>query len=475
MSNNIQKFPLDARFRLKNFDKYVRHSHELGKLYDVCLLILTYNSILSLSKLLNAVVDNPVDITIIDNNSNDGTLDFIKTNYINRVNFLQLHNNEGGAGGYAVGQEWVLSKGYKYCLITEDDTLPCSNNLISEMLKFASENVIVQSRYNGLKGQLFTLHFALYPTRIFDRAGVINSNLFYRYEDYEYGLRLQKAALELNMDAICINEYYNHPYLKLGFSVLPTYFMIRNALLVFCSLGNIRTPLKMIFANINLGIYTFLNNGNLNFLALNFSAIFDFFFFDISKNQFTLKKYKGLEIRPNANFTINKCSVIEFVNSFQGYSVKTKLWDELPEFFPSGNFGSGYRKVILGKYIMPISVIAGLAKDIVFIEEIDLNNKSLSYWKFKNSSRIKGFFRLIFSVAFSSLIMLIIAPLILIYALYFYTKTRNFYPKPLFNKLFSRSWDSRLQEFVVKKNKEIYKFYDVLVFAYANFYFIAIG
>lgn len=439
------EFPLSACFRLPDFRYYVKQLHEIPKKHDSCLLILTYNSIASIKELMECVRDTAIDIMVIDNNSTDGTFDYLRNELPDRINILQLHSNGGCAGGYAVGQEWVLGRFYKYCLISEDDAIPMNNDMISAMLQEASEDVVVQSRYDGLPGQLFTLHFVLYPCRLFEKAGVINANFFYRYEDYEYGLRLQKAATELGMEAICIERKYCHPYLKQGFGVMPVYFMVRNGLIIFSSLGKIGTPLKVILSNMTFAVYTWLNNGESRLLSMLFLAIRHFLVFNKKNNQGIINKFRGIEIRPRFKINLIKCSPQDFVDRFTGYAIKTKLLNELPSFFQNMKPGKGFEKIILGKYAMQASIWSGVAAKAVFIEEIDLTNKSVSYWEYTNTSRFTGTIKFFVSVAAGGLITILLTPFILAGNLYYYSKARKFYPYPFFNRLFSRSWNTGLR------------------------------
>lgn len=445
MPASKNEFPLSACFRLPDYQNYIKHLHEIPKKHDSCLLVLTYNSIASIKELMECVGHSAIDIVIIDNNSTDGTFDFLQNQLSDRINILQLHSNDGCAGGYAVGQEWVLSKSYKYCLVSEDDAIPMSNDMIEAMLQQASEDVVVQSRYDGLQGQLFTLHFVLYPCRLFEKAGVINANLFYRYEDYEYGLRLQKAVTELRMEAVCIDRKYHHPFLKQGFGVLPVYFMVRNGLVVFSSLGQIKSQLQVILSNMTFGVYTWLNKGGLRLLSMLFLAIKHFLLFNKKNNQGIINRFRGIEIRPHFEINVLKCSSQDFADKFNGYAIKTKLLNELPIFFQKMKPGTGLEKIILGKYAMQASIWAGIAGKVVFIEEIDLTNESVSYWEYTNASRFSGTLKFYVSVVTGGLITVFLTPFILAGNLYYYGKARKFYPYPFFNRLFSRSWNSSLR------------------------------
>ena len=196
--------PLAPLFRLNDFHSYIKISHEVEIKNDKCMLVLTYNNSFSIYNLIAYAEEFSIDILVVDNNSTDNTFQLISESFKDRINIICLTTNLGGAGGYAVGQEWVLERGYKYCLMTEDDAIPIDNDLISEMLENALENRIVQCRYDGLNGQLFTLHFTLYPCLLFELAGVINANLFFVKDrpghDFRYSLNSSKIKKDLKWE-----------------------------------------------------------------------------------------------------------------------------------------------------------------------------------------------------------------------------------------------------------------------------------
>jgi hypothetical protein len=439
---NMLESPLAPLFRLNDFLSYIKISHEIEMKNDKCMLVLTYNNSFSIYNLIAYALEFSIDILVVDNNSTDNTFQLISESFKDRINIICLTTNLGGAGGYAVGQEWVIERGYKYCLMTEDDAIPVDKDLISEMLENALENRIVQCRYDGLNGQLFTLHFTLYPCLLFELAGVINANLFFRYDDYEYALRLQKYASEYNFEAICIERTYSHPYLKEGFSVLASYFMLRNCMIIFCSIGNFFFPFKMLFINMLFAIYSLIQGKGYNLCALIFSAIHDFCFFKKEKNIKVLEKYKNIKIEPRFKVKLQFSSFKEFAIKFSNYTGVTSLSKNIGDFHCLGKNGYWFNNIILGKYSMPTSVFAGLGSNIVFIESIDLTTKSIGYWEYENSNRIKSTFYFILSILFTTIIVLSLFPFLFIFGIFHFLKSRKIYPIPLKNKLFKRNWDN---------------------------------
>lgn len=435
-------FPLKGVFRLTDFNSYIKKDSIINKSYDTCLVILTYNNIESLQKILMDVINSPIDILVVDNNSVDDSFNLLSLKYSKRINTISLNENLGGSGGYAVGQEWVLDRGYKYCLITEDDAECIDEDLISEMLANASEKKIVQCRYDGLSGQLFTLHYTLYPCSIFEYAGVMNANLFFRYDDFEYGLRLQKYASKYGFEAICIDKKYYHPFLKKGFGVLPTYFMLRNCLIVYSSIGKPLVSYKMLFINLVFSLYSFINGHGYKLFNMIILAVKDFFFFKKCSNHDIFNRFKDVIIKPNFEIDLKEATISDFNKIFSQYSIITGLKENVNLKMLNARSFSMISKVVLGKFSMPTSVFSGFAKKAVFIESINLTNQTLEYWEFTNSNRIMSTIKLLSALLLAILVFSSILFFLFTFSLYYYSVSRDYYPTPLINKLFKRQWDS---------------------------------
>lgn len=90
---------------------------------SVAAVVVTYNR----KQLLETCIEKlsqssyPCDILLIDNGSTDGTKDLIDSKFPEII----YHNtgaNLGGAGGFRVGMEIAVQKGYEYVWIMDDDT-----------------------------------------------------------------------------------------------------------------------------------------------------------------------------------------------------------------------------------------------------------------------------------------------------------------------------------------------------------------
>lgn len=122
---------------------------------DVCAVVVTYNRLEKLKKCIDNIVhqDYSCDVIVVDNNSTDGTENYIQTVYGNSdvVCYLNTGINLGGAGGFEYGIKAACKRGYKYLWIMDDDTWP-SNNALSKLLE-------VDKKLNGEWGFLSSVAY----------------------------------------------------------------------------------------------------------------------------------------------------------------------------------------------------------------------------------------------------------------------------------------------------------------------------
>ena len=112
---------------------------------NVCAVVVTYNRKALLQECIDAILKQTYaveKVVILDNNSNDGTEDALKTaGYLDneRVVFEHLSENTGGAGGFHYGMKKASEFSPDWIWIMDDDVVPLENCL-EELIK-ASEVV----------------------------------------------------------------------------------------------------------------------------------------------------------------------------------------------------------------------------------------------------------------------------------------------------------------------------------------------
>lgn len=115
----------------------------------VVAVIVTYNRKELLKESIDALLklDNKCDILIIDNDSNDGTeeyiLDYIKNK---KIIYLNTGSNLGGAGGFNFGLRRACELGYEYVWIMDDDCIVHKDTL--------TKLLIADKKLNGNYGFL---------------------------------------------------------------------------------------------------------------------------------------------------------------------------------------------------------------------------------------------------------------------------------------------------------------------------------
>ncbi|PTM21422.1 glycosyltransferase [Lactobacillus sp. PFC-70] len=186
---------------------------------SITAIVVTYNRLNLLKECIDAlkkqtrVVDR---ILIINNNSTDGTTNFLKSLHDESIVVCNLAKNIGGAAGFSYGVEKAFSLGTDYIWIMDDDTIPdpCALEAMADKAKelkddfgFLCSNVrwkdgsatnipSVGSAWpdKSLKQliQVETATFVsvLVSTKVVKRVGIPTAKLFIWGDDTEYTTRI---------------------------------------------------------------------------------------------------------------------------------------------------------------------------------------------------------------------------------------------------------------------------------------------
>lgn len=180
---------------------------------SVACVLVTYNRLDFLKKSLDCLfkqshkIDN---IVIVNNNSTDGTIEYLKRfNNNDQISVINLKENVGGAGGFNVGLKKAHEFGpFDYYWIMDDDTLP-TNNALRNLLKSLSdldEN----------------------------RVGLLASNV-------RWGEKEEPAIMNIPAPSGMWNKYANKGLIKIGSSSFVS-MLVSNKALEECGL-----PIKEFF------------------------------------------------------------------------------------------------------------------------------------------------------------------------------------------------------------------------------------
>jgi len=182
-------------------DKYYYSADRLG------IVIVSFNNLNCLKDCISSIkrstarVDN---IIVVDNNSIDGTRNWLKVQ--KDLTLYLLDTNRGGSYAYNFGISEAIKMGLNYIMTTDEDTIfspKCIQTLYekvtSENLDFALPKVLnldgKQNKNNStiLKNgdvYLSTYIGALFSKRVFQIVGLPYKNLFRFYDDIIFFLKL---------------------------------------------------------------------------------------------------------------------------------------------------------------------------------------------------------------------------------------------------------------------------------------------
>ena len=105
-------------------------------------IIVTYNRLELLKQSIDAVLAQtvkPESLIVIDNNSTDGTKEFLDNFKDDALKAIHLEENIGGAGGFSYGIKMAVREGCDWVWIMDDDTIP-ERNALEELTYVAQKN-----------------------------------------------------------------------------------------------------------------------------------------------------------------------------------------------------------------------------------------------------------------------------------------------------------------------------------------------
>lgn len=214
----------------------------LDKNNSVYAIVVTYNRRQLLERCITALKNQTralQKILLIDNASTDDTQTWIK-NYLLKndarsINYIRLHDNLGGAGGFAEGMSHAINMGANWIWMMDDDAEPhldaleqllaiveTPNNIYGSLAVNGNEpswtttllepeprvvndtySVPTYARVQSLPFLGFLIHCDL-----INRIGLPDPKFFITADDVEYCMRAEHAGAEI---IIAGNSYIKHP------------------------------------------------------------------------------------------------------------------------------------------------------------------------------------------------------------------------------------------------------------------------
>lgn len=179
-------------------------------------LVVTYNRLTDLKVCVEAIRNQTytkIDLLVVDNDSTDGTRDWLDK----QPDLLVIHQrNLGGAGGFYAGEKYAYDHGYEWVWLMDDDGIADSKQL-ETLMKYASENqhpvlnaLVLNKdkpdelsfyapvkRADELKEKELTLEFVhpfngtLIHRSVMEKVGLIKKEMFIWGDEMEYMERLR--------------------------------------------------------------------------------------------------------------------------------------------------------------------------------------------------------------------------------------------------------------------------------------------
>ena len=184
----------------------------------VLAIVVTYNRLNMLKGCLEHLfnqTNNEFEVLVINNNSSDGTAEYLQSIRNDKLRYISTKDNIGGAGGFNLGMRYAAEHEYDYAWLMDDDVFVENDAL--ENLLLASKTVgnfgFLASRVNDVTGERCKLNLPKYvrsnssttkynriktstfvsffvPVSVIKDVGLPIKEFFIWNDDIEYSLRI---------------------------------------------------------------------------------------------------------------------------------------------------------------------------------------------------------------------------------------------------------------------------------------------
>ncbi|MBO9198833.1 MULTISPECIES: glycosyltransferase [Niastella] len=188
----------------------------------VCAILVTYNRLDTLKTAMEHVLAQtllPATIVVVDNNSTDGTIEYLQSVHgENNIHSIFMENNTGSAGAIAAGMEFGLSNiedQYDYFWVLDDDTFYAPNALqdLVENIENSEFSMIglhgahirmgrkiqVKDDVRLQEVDYAMIDGALIKAEVVQHVGTICEEFFMMCDDHEYSVRMQRKGYKIGV------------------------------------------------------------------------------------------------------------------------------------------------------------------------------------------------------------------------------------------------------------------------------------
>lgn len=227
---------------------------------SICCVIVTFNRLELLKEALRGIFKQTIEvdkIIIVDNNSTDGTREWLKSIESNLIQIV-FQENSGGAGGFFTGVKLAYDQDYDWIWMMDDD-VEAKSNCLEELIKYKDISKCIHPRkifldnvdhywehyYNYSSGLIFgskndsfkngkdicflnvgNFEGMLISRIVVEKIGFPNKDYFIAGDDTEYGfLANQYTNVSYVKNAIIIRKKKSTEELE---TLFYKYYMLRN-------------------------------------------------------------------------------------------------------------------------------------------------------------------------------------------------------------------------------------------------------
>ena len=419
---------VDNRVRFDNYCDFIKEKFQYGpdKQTNCLVVLVTFNNSAELIELLDKMVldhgFSQIELLIIDNHSSDEHLQklqsHLKSLLLQSAVYLRvLTDNLGGGGGYAVALECFLQEYPRdYLLITEDDAMPLTDNIIQDMLVSAQPNREVVIKFKELNCHSFSFHYHLYPKNLIIAAGVPDPRFFMRRDDLEFAYRCNAASRKLSISLHSLDHYYQHPIFKrFGNNAMMDYFEVRNMNEAVCCADKfIQQLIRIVFIEnffqLWRGFAVLLIDGQKSYLLLTFLALRDFIFcrFGFQRNQSILRN------RSTFNVVLpRKIFESEELNFLKDKKVISKRISTLAADLRLQPTNLSFDEVICNQYFSITYPIHIISKRLWVLEVLEKDSKGYVWQASLKDNQLTRILFSLFSGLLAFILFILLLPMIL--------------------------------------------------------------
>ena len=186
----------------------------------VCAIVVTYNRLETLKTAVAHILAQtvaPTEIVIVDNNSTDGTQEYLQSlNGQNSIHCIFMESNTGSAGAIAKGMTYGLSQNaFDYFWILDDDTFYAPHAL-KDLIENIEQTQFVMLGLHGANFKMGTkvhadpnkklqevdytmIDGAIIKADVVKKVGPLAEEFFMMCDDHEYSIRIRKNGYKIGV------------------------------------------------------------------------------------------------------------------------------------------------------------------------------------------------------------------------------------------------------------------------------------